>query len=161
MNRGWDRRQHRGITTPHHVGSLLATAQREAARAAGVGPVDRETWRLVVGNRIADRTVVDSLRGDALEVRVASSVWAQELSLLSTEIMNRLRQRGIAVGHIRFRVGTVPTMNTAEPLSPPPDPTPLPDDLRTRLANVDDPELSAAIAKAASYSLARANREDK
>jgi predicted nucleic acid-binding Zn ribbon protein len=161
MNRGWDQRRPRNITTPHRIGSLLASAQREAARAAGVGPVDRETWRQVVGDRIADRTVVDSLRSGALEVRVASSVWAQELSLLSSEIMDRLRRRGIVVSRIRFRVGTVPRMDTAEPLAPPPDPMPLPEDLRARLADVDDPELSAAIARAASYSLARANREGK
>jgi hypothetical protein len=147
------------ITTPQQVGSLLGRVQREAARAAGVGPVDRETWRQVVGDRIANRTMADRLQGEVLEVRVASSVWAQELSLLSADIIARLRQRRIRVRRIRFHVGTIPELDSAEPMDPPPHPVQLPESLQTRLSALDDPELAAAIAEAASYSLARSPRQ--
>ncbi len=120
--------------------------------------MDREMWRQVVGDRIANRTMADRLQGDVLEVRVASSVWAQELSLLSGDIVARLRQRRVRVRRIRFKVGTIPELDSAEPMAPPPDPVPIPDGLRARLAALDDPELAAAIAEAASYSLARSPR---
>jgi predicted nucleic acid-binding Zn ribbon protein len=147
------------ITTPEHIRSLLGRAQREAARAAGTGPVDREMWRQVVGERIANRTMVDRLEAGVLEVRVASSVWAQELSLLSAEMITRLKQHRVQVRRIRFKVGAVPAMDTAEPLAPPPQPVVLPEALKSRLAAVDDPELAAAIAEAARYSLARARQK--
>ncbi len=146
---------------PQHIGALLARVQQEAARAAGVGPVDRETWRQVVGDRIANRTMADRLQGDTLEVRVASSVWAQELSLLSADILARLHQRRIRVRRIRFKVGTIPELQGAERVAPPPDPAPIPAELSARLATVEDPELAAAIAEAARYSLGRAARRGK
>ena len=146
------------ITSPQRVGSLLGGVQREAARAAGVGPVDRDTWRLVVGDRIANRTMADRLQGDVLEVRVASSVWAQELSLLSADIIARLRERRIRVTRIRFRVGEIPALDAAEPMAPPPAPVPIPDELQARLSALDDPDLAATIAEAARYSLGRASR---
>ena len=142
---------------PAHIGPLLAATREEAARATRLGPVDLDLWRGVVGPRIADRTRPGQLRRDVLTVTVASAVWAQELSLLKSEILERLQASGLKLAGIRFVVGklTGPRMLVAPP-SPPPPVAPLPRELRGRLDRIEDPELRAAIAEAAGLSLAQA-----
>ncbi len=140
---------------PELLGALLADARARAARSAEPGRIDAELWRRAVGPRISDRTRPGRLERGTLLVRVASAVWAQELSLLSDDLIGRLRASGLAVDTLRFRVERLePRPRVVAPRAPAPPPAPLPADLESRLAEVDDPELRAAIAQAAGYSLA-------
>jgi predicted nucleic acid-binding Zn ribbon protein len=49
-------------------------------------------WPEIVGEEIAKRTKPECLRNGALVVRVANSVWAQELSFHKKVIVNRLKK---------------------------------------------------------------------
>jgi hypothetical protein len=145
-----------GSSRPELLGTLLADTRAATAKAARVGPVDRDTWRQAVGDRVAQRTAPGRVVRGALQVRVTSPVWAQELSFFAEEIVARLRRAGVEVDSIRFVVARL------EPQPPPPPPaarrvpklTELPKSVRDRLAQIQDPELRAAIREAASQSLA-------
>jgi predicted nucleic acid-binding Zn ribbon protein len=114
-------------------------------------------WRDAVGARIAERAHPLSLEDDVLWLRVPSSVWANELSLLSDEVRARLKERGVVVRELRFRVGAVPVVER-----PPerrvartvPAARDLPPDLAQVLARVDDADLRAVLAGAAAANLA-------
>src|SRR5580692_10528044 len=69
--------------------------------------IRERTWREAVGGRIADRARPVELNRGILRVRVATSVWASELSLLSEQILVRLRERNIPVTDLRFHVGPI------------------------------------------------------
>jgi len=144
---------------PELVGTLLATTHKAMARRAGLA-IDRVTWAEVVGERVAARTLPRTLRDGVLTIVVESPVWAQELSLLSTEILRRLAERGIRAGAIRFRTGRIEAAPTASrpKAQPVPPPAPLPADVEERLARIDDPDLRAVIASAVGHSLANAER---
>jgi hypothetical protein len=114
-------------------------------------------WRGVVGSRIANRSRPEYLDRQTLTVTVASSVWAQELSLLQSTIIERLREQGHPVHHLQFRVGEVKPPATRK-LPPQVSPEPLPPQLERRLDAVDDEQLKRAIAHAAGYSLARSKQ---
>jgi len=138
-------------------GTRRATLQR--ARTA----VDRDTWRRAVGPRIADRTEVGQLRDGELTVYVASAAWAQELSLLTREVLERLATYSVKAERIRFRVrpelgaakAKAGSAKTPEPSRPQPK---LPEELQSRLTRVEDDELRGAIAGAAALALARVAR---
>lgn len=140
---------------PSLLGRLLDNARRATARAAGAGPIDRETWRRAVGDRVASRTVLGQLEHGRLDVLVSSSVWAQELSLLSRDVVERLRRLGFPVDRIRFRVGPIPNLEPLARVVPAANPARLPPSLAQLLEQVDDPGLRASIAEAASHSLGR------
>ena len=119
--------------------------------------VDEVTWRRLVGVGIAKRTRPVSLSRGVLLVQVGSSAWAQQLSMLTDTIRERLADMGLVVGSLRFRVGPV------EPLRREPAKVvivrevpmaPLPEELRRTLAEVEDLELRAAITRAAASNLA-------
>jgi predicted nucleic acid-binding Zn ribbon protein len=66
-------------------------------------------WREVVGDELAVRTHISSLRGGQLEVAVDSSVLLQELDgFMKTQILGALRatEAGRDVAGLRFRLGT-------------------------------------------------------
>jgi hypothetical protein len=141
---------------PQHIGSLLEGAREASRSLAGAGPLSHAEWARIVGPRIASRTAPGRLEGDVLWITASTPVWAQELSLLAGDITERLRARGMAVARIRFRVGPVEQPQQA-PIEGrvPRAAAPLPESLVAALAEVDDPELRAAIAEAAGLSLAR------
>jgi hypothetical protein len=123
----------------------------------GKAAIRERTWREAVGGRIADRARPVELSRGTLRVCVATSVWASELSLLSEQILVRLRERNVAVTSLRFHVGPV------EPYGAPSDPrrrsvvppaVPLPKDLEVALLAMDDAELREGIASAARANLA-------
>jgi hypothetical protein len=139
-------------------GTRRATLQR--SRAA----VDRDTWRRAVGRRIAERTDVGQLKQGELTVYVASAAWAQELSLLTREIAERLLAHGVRIEKVRFRIKVqqAAEMKPVRPLAKPPAQKPLPAELRAHLERVPDDELRGAIAGAAELALSRlAGREQK
>jgi hypothetical protein len=139
---------------PAALGSLLASSREAAARFAGTA-VDREQWRRVVGERIAARTEPGAKRGRELTVHVASASWAQELSLLVSEIVTRLKAAGIGVDTVRFRVKEIaaPTRDPAA-LKPVYRKAALPAPLNKQLEGIEDTELRDAIGEAAALWLA-------
>lgn len=139
---------------PAALGSLLASSREAAARYAGTA-VDREQWRRVVGERIAARTEPGAKRGRELTVHVASASWAQELSLLVSEIVVRLKAAGIGVDTVRFRVKEIaaPVRDPAA-LKPVYRKAALPARLSEQLEGIEDSELRDAIGEAAALWLA-------
>lgn len=119
-------------------------------------PIAPKVWRDAVGARIADRAVPVSLSGGVLLLRVATSVWAHELSLLTETVCERLRERGIAARELRFHVGAVATdergpqrrATRVVPSSPQ-----IPPALAQAIARVGDASLRDAIARAAASNL--------
>ena len=139
---------------PASLGSLLASSRDAAARLAGTA-IDREQWRRVVGERIAARTEPGAKRGRELLVYVASASWAQELSLLVSEIVVRLKAVGIHVDTVRFSVREIkPPARNAPALKPTVRKAALPPALNQQLAGIADAELRDAIAEAAGLWLA-------
>ncbi len=139
---------------PAALGSLLASSREAAARYAGTA-IDREQWRRVVGERIAARTEPGVKRGRELTVHVASASWAQELSLLVTEIVARLKTAGVHVDTVRFRVKEIaPQLKDATAIKPIYRKAALPNPLTAHLSRIEDTELRDAIGEAAALWLA-------
>src|SRR5579883_2039602 len=150
------RRRRPQLAAPEPLDGVLDRAGEDRfARARP--PVSERVWRDAVGLRIADRARPVVLDRGVLTVRVATSVWANELSMLAPTILARLCERGVLVQELRFRVGPI------EPPARPPErrssqavpaPAPLPKDIAQQLARIADPELREAVALAASANLA-------
>ena len=121
-----------------------------SARMAHISPSD---WQGAVGEKLAQRTHPERMADGVLTVRVPSSTWAQELSLLSQVVLERLQAAGHSIQRLRFHVSPSPpkadipvtTVRRAE----------LPVALQRSIAQVADPELRSLIAEAAAYSLGR------
>jgi hypothetical protein len=73
-------------------------------RAASSVLISRTLWEEVAGVAFARRTKPDRLERGTLYVQCASSGWAQELALHSPLIVERLKERGLEVERVRFRV---------------------------------------------------------
>ena len=119
-------------------------------------PISERVWREAVGLRIAEKARPVLLERGVLTLRVATSVWANELSMLQTTILERLVALRVAVVELRFRVGPM------EPTARPPErrvsravppPARLPPELTATLKGVADDELRDAIADAARSNL--------
>jgi len=86
-------------------------------------------WDDVVGEQVSGATQVLAIRsGNTLVVRAKSSVWANELSLLKTDILNRLNRAiggGRVLTDLRFEVGKL----DPKPVPEVPDPKPERSDL--------------------------------
>jgi hypothetical protein len=121
-----------------------------SARSANISLAD---WRRAVGERLAQKTHPERVTDGVLTVRVPSSTWAQELSLLSEVVLERLGSAGHRLQKLRFHVSgghpprEMPVTVVRRAALPPA--------LAESLARLDDPELRQAIAEAASLSLAR------
>jgi hypothetical protein len=142
---------------PTTIGDLLASLEG-AEMMTDHSPVSTEVWQSLVGTRIADRS--KPVRIDpsgTLIIHVPDSVWAQELSLLSSTIISRLTSMGTRVTGLRFIVGQVapprrgPTRFEHRKVAAPIE---LPPELKQEMESIEDPELRAAFVKAASCSLA-------
>jgi len=139
---------------PTHVGAMLGGT----SPLASTGHIDRERWRTIVGDRVASRTRPGRIRDGQLTVHVASAVWAQELSLFSTTILERLKRAGIEARSLRFRVDDVEPLAPSHPGQPRRQRVSLPEELSRKLASIEDPYLRAQMAEAAEYSLGRASK---
>lgn len=156
MARSAKRRRRKNLDAPESLEDLLDRAgeDRFAKRRA---PIPMREWKVVVGPRIADRAQPVSLERGILLVKVTTSVWANELQMLAPELVARLRIRGHAVDQLRFRVGPLDL-----PDRPPerritrkvPPPVALGPELSRAIAKVEDADLRAVIARAASANLA-------
>ncbi len=146
---------------PASLGEVLADSRKYALERSRA-PMDRYSYRLAVGRRIAERTELGSLKRGELTVYVASPAWAQELSLLAPEMLSRLKERGLAVERLRFRLSTKQQQTRAEPVAKkPPLPRALPPELDARLAKLTDDELRSAIAEAAGLAFGRALERER
>jgi Dna[CI] antecedent DciA-like protein len=134
---------------------LLRAGQSRFARVCR--PISTKLWHSAVGARIAEHALPLSLDEGTLVLRVPSSVWAHELSLLAEELCTRLRVHGINVRALRFRVGQL------LPLERPPErctvrtvPTDrgIPPEVAPALQGIGDGSLRGAVARAASANLA-------
>lgn len=126
-------------------------------------PIPLAHWRAAVGPRIADRARPIALERGVLVVKVVSSVWANELSMLAPQIMKKLAESrpngaaGVEVKSLRFRVGPldvmegIPQMWTLRRVPPP---APLAPELKQSLATVEDVELRTLIERVAAANLA-------
>ncbi len=136
------------------LGELLDGARVVSARRGKVA-VDRETWRRLVGDRVARRTEPGGLSAGVLTIYVASAPWAQELSMLSDELMERLKPLKLGMQSLRFRIRQEISGPPKAPKRSPAARAAIPSELRERLDCVDDPELRALIADAAELWLGR------
>lgn len=96
-------------TKPTRVAEVLEGYLRSAGLAQRVGlAAVVDAWPQLVGPRIARAAVAESVSADGtLFVRVPSSAWRQELSLMTPEILqlvNRGRKHG-RIARIRWLVG--------------------------------------------------------
>jgi Dna[CI] antecedent, DciA len=136
-------------------GVLMRAGENRFARKKP--PLPERLWIEAVGHRIAERAHPLGLEHGVLTVRAATSVWANELSLLSDELIARLRERGVAVNELRFRVGPLerhaPAAEPCETREVPP-PASLPGAMVEALQSVGDDELKQAIEGAARANLA-------
>jgi hypothetical protein len=144
------------LFAPETVEDILGRAG-ESRFARVRPPIPAKVWRAAVGPRIAERAVPLSIYGDALLLRVASSVWAHELSLLTEDVCLRLREHGVNVHELRFRVGAMtpierpPERRTAKAV---PKTREVPQELAGALAQVEGVELRLAIEQAIGSNLA-------
>ncbi len=150
------RRFRQPLRRPEGIEDVLSRSG-DARFARIRAPISARLWREAVGGRIASRAEPIRVEQGVLVVRVASSVWASELSLLSEAILARLRVAGLDVKRLHFRVGEI-----APPDRPPerrrttraPAAVPLPPDLAHHLAAIEDPDLRGAIEESARMNLA-------
>ncbi len=85
------RRDGRGEGSPDRVGDLLGGVLRKlgvSEEVARQGAIER--WGEVVGERIAAVTEAVSVANGVLFVRVSSSAWLNELTLMRSELLSRL-----------------------------------------------------------------------
>jgi len=140
----------------------LVGAQEQLAQRGG-NAIRRDEWRSIVGPRIASRTRVGRLYRGVLTVKVASSAWSNELSLLKSELLGKLGRAGHDIADLRFRVEEFEAPTQAKWRGQKRDPAQaqaLPDELEASLRKVDDPNLRAAIREAAKWSLSRNKPKD-
>jgi predicted nucleic acid-binding Zn ribbon protein len=131
---------------PATLSEVLAQSQS----LGGQGRISWWLWRDVVGERVASRSQPDRREGRTLWITVAASVWAQELSMLSPLILQRLQAKNVPVDALRFMVGQPRIPERPAPLTPA-KPRELSAELQQKLRLLDsDPQLKAAIAHAAS-----------
>ena len=96
----------RECSPPRRSSNVLARAGEDRF-APNRAPLAPHVWAAAVGARIAERTRPVAIEDGVLLVRAATSVWANELSLLSDALVARLRAAGVTVRALRFRVGTI------------------------------------------------------
>ncbi len=140
---------------PVPIALLLEETRAKAAANSGL-PIDGESWRRILGDRIAQHATPHACRGKVLTVLVASAVWAQELSLLSPDIVRRLQANGYGVSELRWQVQPLrqdtPPRTRQLPVTPLAQ---LPDELEIAIGRVADEELRRAISTAAAHVMGR------
>lgn len=136
------------------VGELLDGARVVSAERGRVA-IDRDTWRRLLGDRVARRTEPGQLSGGVLTIHVASAPWAQELSLLTSELLERLAPLKLNIRSLRFRVRQQIQASTALARRRPAARAAMPAELRERVQSIEDAELRQVIADAAELWLGR------
>ncbi len=140
-------------------GVYPAPDQLEAAKAFS-------WWTRSVPPRILEHARPVRVSRGVLIVHVSSSVWANELQYLTSDLLVRLREAAPTSGieKIRFQVGPLPKIpKHLKPAPQRPEPVrlaSLPEELGRALSRVEDDALRKAITEAATTSLARLRKPD-
>ena len=149
------KKRRKNLDAPEPLEELLDRAGEDRFAKKRV-PIPVREWRAAVGPRIADRARPWTLERGVLTVKVATSVWANELQLLAPELVARLKQRGFAVDSLRFRVGQL-DQNERPPerrvFRKVPPPKPLSPELKADVAKIEDDGLRAVVEAAARANL--------
>jgi predicted nucleic acid-binding Zn ribbon protein len=144
------------------LSSILAqTASVQTPKSVATPPISTAQWEQAVGTRIASRAQPLRIERGVLYVRVATAAWANELSLLSTEILAQLDKAGIEASALRFSVGPVETRCRGPRGVPQVAASPqakVPAELSPVIERVDDESLRNAIRDAAAKSLSVSNK---
>lgn len=149
------RRKRRNLAAPEPLDEVIERAG-ENRFAKKQLPIPLARWRAAVGPRIADRARPIALERGVLTVKVTTSVWANELSMLAPQIIEKLAATH-EVKSLRFRVGPLDVMEgiqTVVDYRKIPPPVPLTPDLAQSLGTIDDDDLRGIIEKAARQNLA-------
>jgi hypothetical protein len=94
-----------------HISSVIEQALRELGLKKGL---ERAKifffWQEIVGKEIAQHARPEKLQGSELIIRVTSSSWANELSLLSEEILAKAAKKlgGFYIKKLNFKTGLKP-----------------------------------------------------
>ncbi len=91
---------------PRPLGDVLPTLKERLAPRTALADV-QEAWESAAGAEVARHCEPSSERGGVLTVRCDSGVWAAELSMMTSQLIERLneaRDPGRPVREIRFVV---------------------------------------------------------
>jgi predicted nucleic acid-binding Zn ribbon protein len=90
---------------PRQASSAIRAARDRAAPRTGLAAV-QAAWSGTVGEQLAAVAAPVSERTGTLTIECADSVWAQELNLMQTQLLERLREElgELAPSTLRFRV---------------------------------------------------------
>jgi hypothetical protein len=152
-NKRWRRRN---LAAPERLEDVLERAG-ENRFARKQLPIPLPQWRAAVGPRIADRARPIVLERGVLAVKVTTSVWANELSMLAPQLIAKLAEAGFEVKSLRFRVGPLDVIEgipQKRDYRRVPPPAVLAPELERSLARVEDDELRSMIERAARANLA-------
>lgn len=150
------RRARKPLLAPEPFEAILERAG-ESRFARVRPPIATRVWREAVGARIAERARPVSIWDGVLLLQVANNVWAHELSLLADDVCARLRERGIEVRSLRFRVGSMGIVDRPAErrmARAVPKVFVVPPEVTGALGSVGDDALRASIARAAAANLA-------
>ncbi len=101
------RRPRRSLEEPEALDTILArTGENRFARTRP--PFDGRLWRESVGARIADRAQPIALRDGCWFSGCQTACGPTSFPLLADDVCSRLRERGVEVRRLRFRVGEPP-----------------------------------------------------
>ena len=120
------------------------------------GYLAMEAWTHAAAAHLRSHARAERLRGGVLFIRVVSASWAQQLSFLKAELLDRLHDEpgGDTITELRFSVGPlddIPAFDTPRDpprVSRPPNPPRVAEpDARAALATVADAELRDILAR--------------
>lgn len=137
-----------------------AAASQMASQLFGRTPATslallRAAWPHAVGKEIARRTEVLAMRGRTLLVRVPDAGWQKVLHRMEPEILGRMKRvaEDLAPLRLGFSQGPIVDSDPRPPTPPKTDPSPVPAEIATAAAAIDDPELRARFLGAAALYL--------
>ena len=122
--------------------------------------VARASWDHIVGEGLRNQTVVTDFQNKRLTVAVGDTVWQRQLESMSAQLIFRLNSV-MGTGTVRFieyRVDATAIESRVaktRKVEPAPRSEPLPVELVTAAASINDPKLRRAFLGAASSSLQR------
>lgn len=157
------KKRRKNLKAPEGLDAVLARAgeNRFAKTSLAVPP---RVWNEAVGLKVAERARPETLERGILTVRVATSVWAHELSLLAPTILERLRSHGVAARELRFKTAPIDaplrvSERRVDKVVPPP--APVPTSIASTIARIEDPDLRRELERAVRSNLAwQSNRAD-
>src|SRR5437667_3783265 len=132
------------MSAPRAVGELLLGALPQISdRLLEVRL--RHAWASIVGRDAARRARPDGFSGGVLRVVVDNSPWLHELTLRSSELTAKVRERFPEITALRFTLGAITAETQDDVPSPPPRALPL--------SPADHADIDAAAAAIADASL--------